>query len=267
MYTSSDSQMCLTISATDKMLALKRLPRKMAVTIEPWRLERRLRRYRSPALDLAYTDILEGIDRGSLRRLQQLTKPIFDQDPFCPAKYALARRELLRSILRAANLGLHESETGPLSILDIGCGAGYFLAVARRLGHSCEGVDMPEDALTPLERTVYAEMLDLLGVSSHVSRIQIRRHEPLPYEAERFDLITAFLVCFNRHNRDDEWSADEWQFFVNDAMRCTRAGGRLHFFLNANPKRYPELLYYDVPTLAYLRSVGRVDGSRVSITK
>jgi hypothetical protein len=81
------------------------------------------------------------------------------------------------------------------------------------------------------------------------------------------DLITAFWICFNRHEQPDEWSVAEWQFFVQDAMTYLRDGGVLHLELNSNLPRYQSLEWYDQPTLEFFRSAGTVDRNVVRITK
>jgi 2-polyprenyl-3-methyl-5-hydroxy-6-metoxy-1,4-benzoquinol methylase len=53
-------------------------------------------------------------------------------------------------------LGLHKPE--PLKILDLGCGSGYFLAVAKHLGFDAIGVDRPSK-----ESPVRKAMMTLLS--------------------------------------------------------------------------------------------------------
>jgi len=90
---------------------------------------------------------------------------------------------------------------------------------------------------------------------------------PLPFDGEQYDLITAFLICFNRHDKPDQWGVPEWRFFVEDALQKTRAGGRLFLGLNDNRKRFGKLVFYDEALLTYFQSVGTVDGARITIVK
>src|SRR6185437_16659888 len=56
------------------------------------------------------------------------------------AKYADVRRWLRLNIKRAQDLKLQRCP--PKSILDLGCGGGFFLYVCQHLGHSCVGLDI-----------------------------------------------------------------------------------------------------------------------------
>jgi SAM-dependent methyltransferase len=75
----------------------------------------------------------------------------------------------------------------PKRILDLGCGAGYFLYVAQLLGHSGVGLDMDRLAM-------FREVTRLLGVRRVVQRIEA--FQSLPDFGQKFDLITAFMISF-----------------------------------------------------------------------
>jgi SAM-dependent methyltransferase len=75
------------------------------------------------------------------------------------------------------------------------------------------------------EREIYVELSQTSEVK--VIRSAIQAFEPLPVKGQ-FDLITSFLVCFNRHNKPDEWGRPEWDFFVSDLLQRLRPGGRSH---------------------------------------
>ena len=119
----------------------------------------------------------------------------------------------------------------PLSILDLGCGAGYFAYICKLFGHEAMGLDIDEEPL-------YRETLELLNVRRVVSRIEAQ--VPLPDLGQRFDLVTATRVCFQykrwpeKVNRQ-EWSPEDWKFFINDIRtRFLKPHGRL--FLQFNPR-------------------------------
>ena len=226
----------------------------------------RLRRFRSDRLNGLRHEIANTADLNRIDRLWKDVAPEYRRDRVCAAKYADYRFWLLLNTHRAARLDLH-TERRRLRILDLGCGPGFFMRVGRVLGHDCHGIDVPEDCFTPLERRVYSEILGALGCDQLVSRLCIERFVPLPFEDQSYDLLTAFLICFNRHRQPDEWGTKEWRFFVNDALRLLREGGRLLLELNDNRARYGKAAYYDDDTLDYFRSIGTVDGRWVEITK
>lgn len=225
----------------------------------------RLRAYGSHRLNGAFADAKRSADLQRIERLKREVNPMYRRDRYSAAKYAQFRPWMLRNLHRAAQLGLHKAQ--PLRILDIGAGPGYFLAATRALGHECFGLDVPESYFTPLELHVYSEMLEAFHCRPLVSPIAIERFVPLPLRGEKFDLITAFLICFNRHDKPDQWGVPEWRFFIEDAMESLTGGGRLYLGLNDNVQRYGKLAFYDQELLAYFQSVGTVDGPRVTITK
>jgi SAM-dependent methyltransferase len=111
----------------------------------------------------------------------------------------------------------------PKRILDLGCGVGYFLYIAQLLGHSGLGLDM--DRLS-----MFREVTRLLGVRRIVQRIEAFR--PLPDFGQKFDLITAFMICFNNHKMPDLWKVPEWEFFLDDLAKHLTPRGRVWLELN-----------------------------------
>jgi SAM-dependent methyltransferase len=111
----------------------------------------------------------------------------------------------------------------PKRILDLGCGAGYFLYIAQLLGHSGLGLDM--DRLS-----MFREVTRLLGVRRIVQRIEAFR--PLPDFGQKFDLITAFMICFNNHKMPDLWKVPEWEFFLDELAKHLTPRGRVWLELN-----------------------------------
>jgi SAM-dependent methyltransferase len=142
-----------------------------------------------------------------------------------------------RNVERAQDLSL---DRGPRRyILDLGCGPGYFIHIAQKLGHSGLGLDIDE-------QPIFRDTLRLLKVHRVVHRIEPGR--PLPLPAQKFDLITSYLTCFHRIERLADgnwhtWSQDQWQFFLDD-VRGTQlnSGGMLllEFHPQKDGKRFPE---------------------------
>jgi len=111
----------------------------------------------------------------------------------------------------------------PKHILDLGCGAGYFLYIAQLLGHSGVGLDI--DRLP-----MFREITRLLSVRRVVQRIEA--FLPLPDLGRKFDLITAFMICFNNHKMPDLWKVPQWQFFIDDLAKHLTPRGRVWLELN-----------------------------------
>jgi SAM-dependent methyltransferase len=170
--------------------------------------------------------ILDDIDWVQFERLRE-------QFPYRPGSPRINRFEDVAywidiNIERAQDLWLDRSP--PLHILDLGCGAGYFLYVCKHFGHRVLGFDTDDD---PLFRATIA----LLDVPRVVGRIG--RQTPLPDFHQKFDLITAHRICFNRIGRARdgvEWSTADWEFFIDDIRsRFLNEHGRLLLDFNPRP--------------------------------
>jgi SAM-dependent methyltransferase len=140
----------------------------------------------------------------------------------------------------------------PKQVLDLGCGAGFFLFLVKQAGHSCVGLDVGDYPLSN-------ELIEFFGVDRLTWRI--RAFEPLPDFGRQFDLITAFSAAFNR-NADETrgWTADEWEFFLNDIGQHLKPGGRILLEINSGKDgRYflPEIREF------FLKRGARVESERV----
>jgi SAM-dependent methyltransferase len=224
-----------------------------------------LYRYGSLKLVQLPAAIRKSADVARIDRLHAEMKAEVARDATSAAKYADHRYWVPFNVDRVAALSLHDSD--PLRILDIGCGPGYFLAAARACGHDVYGVDAPAEVMSGTEKRVYSELLAALSLTSRVSPLLVERFVPMSIQRRDLDLITAFWICFNCHRRQDEWSAAEWRFFVEDALTHLRGGGVLHLELNSHPERYGPLQWYDAETLDFFRSAGTVDRNIVRIRK
>ena len=101
-------------------------------------------------------------------------------DPRTPAF-----RKRLR--LESHRIRFFRSLKGKGSILDMGCGNGYFMAACRERGYRVMGLDLSEWAVTYVKETLGIEAL-----SGHLDRI----HLP----GRRFDIVTLWHVL--EHSRD-----------------------------------------------------------------
>ena len=201
--------------------------------------------------DLTIENILSGIDRAALARLQARKAEENDHDVFW-TKYLDVEKWRKLNIRYANELGLIIKP--PRSVLDLGCGGGFFLAVCRRLGARVLGMDLDKDI-------VLNEMVALFGLQRVTWRI--RAFVKLPDLRRKFDLITAFMVCFNFPPRGGYWGVKEWDFFLNDVTGHLWPKGRLLLSLN----RQPDGECYDETLKRYFESrEGIVEGKRIIFT-
>ena len=154
---------------------------------------------------------LEKIDKERLRGIQKRYATSTDRY----AKYANVQHWLEINLPRVRELKLDRSS--PKEILDLGCGAGFFLFLAKQFGHPGVGVDVD---LYPISN----ELIELFAVERMSHRISA--FEPLPEFGRKFDLITAFSSAFGRSEDESRgWNVDEWKFFLDDLDRHRAPGG------------------------------------------
>jgi SAM-dependent methyltransferase len=192
--------------------------------------------------------LLAKIDKGRLRDIQRRYSSSTNQY----AKYADVKRWLKRNIPRISRLQLDRSPSK--EILDLGCGAGFFLFITKQLGHSGIGVDVDD-------HPVCNELVDLFGVERRVWRIQA--FQPLPDFGRKFDLITAFSTAFHRNpDKTVAWGTDEWNFFLDDLFgRPLKSGGQVFFEINAGKDKR---LFPTVVRELFGRRGAQIDGEFVS---
>ena len=141
-------------------------------------------------------------------------------------KYFDKQLWLRTKMMRAIELGLDKSSSK--SVLDMGCGAGYFLYCCKFLGHDVHGIDLPTYEF-------YRDMIALFGIPRTGFRIE--PHKNLPVLDKRFDVITAHQICFNGHKTEDLWGPDEWDFLFNDLeQNYLKPGGTIALEFNEEPE-------------------------------
>ena len=167
-------------------------------------------------------------NRINQARLHELQKRHASPPPDTPnswrhyAKYLDLDKFLRINARRVQYLQLHRSP--PKEVLDIGCGAGFFLFIAQTCGHRGLGLDTGGIP-------VFDDLTDLLGVERIIGRIKLL--EPLPDLGRKFDLITAFSPAFHGGAGTSwGWGAREWDYLVSDLERHLKPGGRIFFGLN-----------------------------------
>ena len=144
--------------------------------------------------------ILEGVDTAELARVRRVHA---DGQQSYWTKYLDVDKWLALNVRYACELGLVNEP--PRDVLDLGCGGGFFLYVCRQLGARVQGMDLDFDP-------IFADLVRLFGVPRLGQ--PVRRQVPLPdFGGRRFDLITAWMICFNDFDKPDEmWVADDWAF-------------------------------------------------------
>jgi SAM-dependent methyltransferase len=148
------------------------------------------------------------------------------------------------------DLNLHKSR--PLNILDLGTGFGYFPYACNYYGHNAIGLDLD---VVPM----YNDITKFIGIDRKVHKI--KSFENLPDYGVKFDLITAFMVCFNNHKEEDVWDIQEWDFFLKD-VACNRmnSNGRIFLILNSelNGEYYTETLHN-----YFVENGAKIDGNNI----
>jgi SAM-dependent methyltransferase len=178
-----------------------------------------LRLLRTKRFRLNATRVIETIDPADF---EQIRKRYVVANPGADwPKYLDLDRWIQINIRRIRQLELDLAR--PKRILDLGCGAGYFLYIAQLLGHSGLGLDMDRLAM-------FREITRLLGVRRIVQRIEA--FQPLPDFGQKFDLVTAFMICFNNHKMPNLWKVPEWEFFLDDLAKHLTPRGRVWLELN-----------------------------------
>jgi len=181
--------------------------------------KRTLRLLRPNRFQLETERVIETIDPAGFEQIRQ-RYAVADPGADWP-KYLDLDRWIGVNIRRIRQLELDVARSK--RILDLGCGAGYFLHIAQILGHSGVGLDMDRV-------TMFGEITRLLGVRRVVQQIQAFR--PLPNLGQKFDVITAFMICFNDHKMPGLWEVPEWEFFLNDLAKHLKPRGRVWLELN-----------------------------------
>ncbi len=199
---------------------------KISKLAQPLTYRRAWRRVQRALHPLPLEPIFARIDPRELAQIQAG----YASSPEHYAKYADVKRWLRLNTQRAQDLEMHRSP--PQSVLDLGCGGGFFLFIVEQLGHRGLGLDIDEFPLFP-------QLLALFHVERRVWTI--RPYESLPDFGRKFNLVTAFSIDFNRESKSDWWwGPAEWAFFLDDLQRHLHPGGRI--FLGLNPRRDGE--YY-----------------------
>ncbi len=167
-------------------------------------------------------------------------------------KYLEINYWLFETLRRFYVLGLHKKHK-KIKILDIGTGAGYFPFICNFYGYEAEALDVPDNEM-------YNEIIKELEIKRYVQYID--SFEKIDVH-RKYDLISAFMICFNRHGQQDVWHIREWEYFLNSLHdNNLNPGGEMFLSFNAETAEEPvnkELLAY------FAANNAEIDGNTVHI--
>ena len=218
---------------------------------QAWREHREQQRIRERRLSLTVENLLANVPPGELARVQTLSEQENTDDVFW-TKYLDVNKWLTLNIRYVKELGMVENPAR--DVLDLGCGGGFFLVAARHMGARVLGFDLDKDQ-------VLNEMIRLFGLRRVAGRI--RAFVKLPDFGRKFDLITAFMICFNFPPKGSYWGVREWDFFLHDVTEMLTEDGRLLLSLNKQPNGKE---YDDTLRAFFERRGGVVQGKRIVFT-
>ena len=109
------------------------------------------------------------------------------------------------------------------AVLDIGCGAGYFVAACKQMGNDALGFDMDEGGMK--------EAAAILGAPYIVHRITAE--QCLPPAPGVFDVITMSGVNLRLWS---DWGWDEHIAFTRTVLEHVRPAGRFVILPHNNPE-------------------------------
>jgi len=150
-----------------------------------------------------FREILATIDLCGFKSL----KDIYEDTSPTPgySKYLNIEEWLEIKLKEVYRMGLNKPPC--LEILDIGTGAGYFPYICKHFGHNTKAVDLD---IVPM----YYDVIQFLGIDRVV--YEIKAYETMPNFGKKFNLITAFAICFANHRQSGVWKVAEWSFFLKD---------------------------------------------------
>jgi SAM-dependent methyltransferase len=183
---------------------------------------------------LQVEELIKQLDE---KKLEEIRLRYSDGADSIWSKYLDARKWLARNIVYAKRFGWILDP--PHQTLDLGCGAGYFLFIMRQLGSNVVGLD--------LEDPIFNDILRVLQIERVPFRIT--RQEKLPdLGGRKFDLITAWMICFNNYEQEDAiWRPQDWDYLLNDLTERLTPEGRILFYFNSQHSRKihsPEIWKY-----------------------
>ena len=141
------------------------------------------------------------------------------------------------------------------SLLDIGCGAGYFLHINKFFKKEVTGLDWFSSNGYYNEKSILflKEMNELLNVKPVDYKVT---EYFMPKINKKFDLITAFSANFDGEYIDRykfvPWSTEKYEIFFKNLLNYLNPNGK--FFIRFNEKwEYQHKFYIDEKYKQYLK--------------
>lgn len=116
-----------------------------------------------------------------------------------------------------------QERTKGCSLLDLGCGAGFIIDIAKDIFPTIRGVDICEEMLSQVDTTLHAQC-DL--------EVRVATTESTPFDDNTFDVCTAYAVL---HHLDTPGPT------FREAFRVLRPGGVLYTDLDPNARFWEAL--------------------------
>ena len=144
-------------------------------------------------------------------------------------KYFFLRNNFIQhGLVRALELDLHKKSK--LSILDLGTGAGYFPYICNFYGNFAECLDIAGNEF-------YDHSTDALKLKKY--HHEITYNQKLPVD-KRYDLICAYMICFNGHKTEALWGVQEWSVFLKQVVQKNlKDGGKIFLSFNLEDDGQP----------------------------
>jgi 2-polyprenyl-3-methyl-5-hydroxy-6-metoxy-1,4-benzoquinol methylase len=167
-------------------------------------------------------------------------KPIPTQDELNEVYEGYGRNDYLSDLTIQAYervLDSFEPYRKTNKLIDVGCGIGYFLEVAKKRGWEVYGTEFTEEAV---------KMCESKGASMKLGPLNTK-----DYEAGSFDIITSFEVVEHINNPREELSSFNKILRKGGLVYCTtpnfNAVERFQLGASWNVLTYPEHLSYYTP--------------------
>jgi 2-polyprenyl-3-methyl-5-hydroxy-6-metoxy-1,4-benzoquinol methylase len=158
--------------------------------------------------DYRLKKIIKTLHSGKMQLIQKKYENL--NATYC--KYFDHYKTSLFALKRCIMLGLPFSSKK--KILDLGCGFGVFGLHAKSFGHEYAGLDMWDEA--NVNSHLFREVFEALHPEKKRIDERIEKFQKLNKIDQKYDIITAFQICFTLFNSEQAWDVSEWRFFLLD---------------------------------------------------